>query len=326
MSYLTIDVSTTVANSTDVNAATSLTKQEFLVSPALSVQSSRTWEDIVDPLEKTTIVDCKRALSTDATSQFQILMPRADEPLRWRLRYTGTGTNPVLRTARALSLDATSSVKIDPVSTMIARISTDAGTALSSTAVVVGDSMLIERTTDTFTSLFNDENQGIPCVVTGKGAGYIEVNHNGAFVAESIVLGTDYAEAIRVFSTGPVVTGDILELASPFNFGNLGRYTIVLIRNDYLEFDVTTDMVPETLISLTTNSLKIYDRYVNALSLITTADVWLYVDGAAIMVSPVDASGGVAVLTLRATKLEVENLDDAAVTVSALYSTLAGSC
>lgn len=317
MTYLILDSSVSLSDNQNVNQATSLIKQDFLISPPLEVQTGKIWEDVVSPSVRTTVANTERTLTGDGTTQYQILLPRAAESTTWRLKHAG-GTNPVFRTARSIGLDATSSVRITLLSSAIARIDTDAGTPLNTAAVVVGDTLLLERTTDAFTSPFAaSNNTGVAVQVVGKGSGYVDVVHNNTFTAESAVLGVGFAEAVRAYSSSPVIVGDILDLKTGFNYGNQKKVVVTLVRNDYIEF-TADDMVPETVTGAT---LKVYDRFINFISLRANGGMRVYVDGSPIDITMVDASGAYLTTSISATKVELENLGSTPVTVTCLYST-----
>jgi hypothetical protein len=321
MSYLVFDFEVSLSDNQNVNQATSLIKQDFLISPPLEVQTGKVWEDSISAAVRTTVVSTERTLAADGTTQLQILQPRAAETSTWRIRHAG-GTNPVFRTARSIGLDATSSVRIQVLSSAIARIDTDAGTTLNTAAVVVGDTLLIERTTDAFTSPFaTSGNTGVMVQVVGKGSGYVDVVHNNAFTAESAVLGVNFAEAIRIYSASPVQVNDILDIKAGFNYGNQKKVVVTLVRSDYIEF-TADDMVAETV---TGGTLKVYDRFVNFLSLKASGNCRVYVDSSPLDIVPVDASGAYLCVSLNATKVELENTGSTAITASCAYSTLSGS-
>jgi hypothetical protein len=325
MTYLSIDASVNLSSTSDPSSAPNNTLQTLEVNPALSVQTGRAWQNVLAVGETATIMSTRRTLAYDATTQFTLSQPRAAETTTFRIQWTTTGTNPVFRTSRSIGLDATSKVRVTVLSTVMARIDTSSGTALSSTAVQIGDTLLIEETTDTFTSLFASANQGVAVTVQGKGTGYVDVVHNDTFTAEEVTLGANYANAIRIFSSGPVAVGDVIELGDSFNYGNRGIFPIVQVRNDYIEYSADSG-VAETLIGVVSGDLVCYDKYINFLSLQATGSVIVSSDDDPVTIEPIDANGAMFLASLRSTKLEVTNNEDTANTVTALFSTISSSC
>jgi hypothetical protein len=325
VTYLSISSNVYLSNTADVSSAPNKTQQSLDVNPPLNVQIGRMYEASLAVDETVSIMDTRRTLNYDATSEFVISMPRGDETTTFRLAWSGVGTHPGFRTGRSIGLDATSEVRIQVLSTLMARIDTSAGTALSTGSVAIGDTLLIERSTDTYTSPFALANQGIPVIVQGKGTGYVDVVHNNAFVDEEVLLGADYSNAIRIFSQAPVAIGDVVELGGSFNFGNRGIFPIVQVRDDYIEYSVESG-VAESVATVSTGDLICYDKYVNFISLKASGSAIMYVDDNPVTIHPIDASGALLMLSLRATKLEVTNNDTSSVTILASFSTIASGC
>lgn len=203
----------------------------------VSVSNPKSEEVTLYPGEMTTVAATSRALGIDATTEFLLTRPRANEDII-RLIHTGTGSAPNFRVKRNLAVDATTEVSFSRISPNTARLSHSSGTALDTSAVQVGDYLKFERSTSTFTSVFSDINVGHFFRVQAKGAGYIDFLDNGAADLQTgVVLGTDFDMQVRVLSPGPTRVGDTMEMTgSGVNIGNLGRFTISDLSSDYIEF------------------------------------------------------------------------------------------
>jgi len=204
------------------------------------------------------IATTSRTLFADSTTQLSFEKPISQEG-KMRIKWTGTGTNPVFRTNRAIGGSATTTVSIAELTPYVKRITVLSGTAWSTAAVQVNDIIRFERNTDTFTSPFATGNSGTTYLVQAKGSNYIDFVDNGQAIAEgSVLLGTDFEQAVRVMSPGPTKLGDIITLSgSGLHPSNAGKFEIVDVSTNYIEV-INTLGVTETII-LGTNSLVIYE-------------------------------------------------------------------
>jgi hypothetical protein len=125
--------------------------------------------------------------------------------------------------------------------------------------VQVGDFIKFEKSTDTFTSPMSISNTGTAFKVQAKGANYIDFIDNGlAALDTSIVLGANYSFVVRVYANGPVKVGDTIEIkGSNFNLANHGKYLLVDVSPDYVEF-INPYVAPETVLFVA-NSAAIYE-------------------------------------------------------------------
>lgn len=244
----------------------------------VTVYRPRSDEYDLNPGETATIAATERALGIDNTTQFSLSRPDASSDVV-RLTWTGVGSNPLFRTKRNLSTDATTTVSINRVAPNSVRISTSSGTPFSTGAVLVGDFVQLPRTTDTFTSAFAQGNQDVLWQVQAKTASTIDILDNGAFIEENnVTLGSDFAMQFRVLSQAPTRIGDTLELGSGVNAGNIGKFQIINLSSDYVEF-VNPLAVDETF---TVNAnISVYDRLIGFVMIRATGPFKLLVDGQA---------------------------------------------
>lgn len=210
--------------------------------------------EIVDILVKT------RSLSWTSSTELTWVRPQAAADLM-RIKYTGTGPNPVFRTARALGTDATTVLTMSRVSPNAVKIQHVSGTAWSLGTVAVNDLIRFEPDTDAFTNPFG-AIAGNTYRVQAVGADYVEFVDNGlAPLAENITLGADFALAVRIMTAGPVRIGDKISVSGAgINQGNIGDFEITDVSADYIEF-VSPFGVAQTT-TFGTNLLTVYDRLI----------------------------------------------------------------
>lgn len=227
----------------------------------VAVNRPKSDEHYLAPGESAIIAATSRALTMDNTTQFAIERPRTAEDII-RLRWTGTGVAPGFRLKRNIGIDATTEVSMTRVAPNTVRLASTAGTAINTAAVVVGDILKMERSTDAFASVFNQVNTGVYWQVQAKGSGYIDFLDNGAAALDSaLVLGASFDQQLRVLSPGPVRLGDTVEL-SGLNLGNVNKYTISDYSSDYIEY-VNPFAVAETF--TVSNNVAVYDRLIGFL-------------------------------------------------------------
>jgi hypothetical protein len=177
-----------------------------------------------------------RSLLWDSTTELAFSLPISTES-KMRVQWTGTGTNPIFRTKRAIGGSATTTVSITELTPYVKRITNIGGTAWNTASVQVNDLIRFERNTDAFTSPFISGNVGQTWLVQAKGANYIDFIDNGQAVVEgSVILGADFDLALRVMSPGPVKMGDIMTISSTaIHPSNNGKFEIIDISTDYIE-------------------------------------------------------------------------------------------
>ncbi len=246
----------------------------------VNVSHENTTKVTLNPGQTSTIVTTLRSLAQDGTTQYAFSRPVATDSTM-RLTWTGTGAAPLFRTARALGVDATTTVSIVRVGPNTARLQSVSGTALDSTAVSVGDTLKFARTTDSFTSPFGSANQNQAFLVQAKGSSYIDFLDNGAVGLDSnIVLGTNFASVFRVFSSGPVAIGDTISVGGGgVSSSNHGQFALTDVNSDYIEF-LNPYGVAET-VTVSTNTFKIYDHLIGFIHLKASAPISVAFDGGA---------------------------------------------
>jgi hypothetical protein len=223
----------------------------------IPVSQDRSDRIILYPSETKTLSTTARVLPWDNTTSLSFVRPyESDDTMR--LQWLGTGTNPAFRTLRSIGGGATTEVSVTIITPYVKRIQNVAGTAWSLASVQVGDYIKFEKTTQTFASPFSETNQGQTYLVQSKGADFIDfVDNSQASIESAVVLGADFAFALRVFTPGAVRIGDTVAINGLANQSNHGKFEVVGVSPDYIEF-VSPLGVTETL-TYTSNNFVIYD-------------------------------------------------------------------
>lgn len=218
-----------------------------------------------------------RTVAWDATTELTVdrYLATGDNV---RLKWTGTGAAPAFRTNRSIGGAANTVISMTRVTPYVVRITQTGGTAWALGSVINGDILKFEKNTDVFTSPFNANNLGRTFMVQAKGANYIDFVDNGtASLDTSVTLGADFAFALRVYSAGPVRTGDTLTVSGAgINPSNQGKFEIVDVSPDYIEL-VNPFGQAETFL-YGSNSLTIYDYLIGFLHLRSNGPVGIRYD------------------------------------------------
>ena len=295
---------------------------------------SRSYQDIatinensrtitIAPGDTANIVVNTRTLLADVTSEFAISFPIAGSDVA-RMTWTGVGTKPGFRTARVTNLDATSKVAITRLTPSIVRFTVVLGTAISTSATQVGDFVRIERSTDAFTSPFAAANRGVTFKVVGTTVSAIDVQDDGQMSPETgVVLGPNFAKAFKVLSPGPVKIKDTVIVDGIVSLSNAGRYSIVQVADDYVEF-MAPQAYPETFTN-GANLVKVYDGLIGFLNVRSNGPLQMTVDGGqAFSLGMLNSCDGIFVGSLKAYLVQATNDSLTPVNVSFQYVSLVG--
>lgn len=221
----------------------------------------------IGPNEVVELATTSRSIAWDNTTQlhFQRYLAGSDN---LRILWTGTGTAPAYRVNRNIGGSATTSVSITRVTPYVARITNVGGTAWTPGAIQAGDIIKFERNTDSFTSPLSYSNLGQAYTVQTATSTSIDFIDNGqAALDAAVVLGSDYAFAVRVYSASGVKIGDVLELPNTSNAhpSNQGKYTVTDVSPDYLEIVSPLGLDETILYSSSAPTAVAYDRLIGFL-------------------------------------------------------------
>jgi hypothetical protein len=195
----------------------------------------------IDPGATLSLFSGARSLATDGTTVLRLdLSPLA--ATRYRFSWTG-GTNPVLRTARALALSGRS-VVVTVNANLTATFAAQAG---DWSALQAGDTVFIpDTTTGDAAAPFNPLNTGSWTVLAvasdgasvqlarPAGSGFLAYPETAAVASDGQVL---------AYSAGGVQVGDSVNLSAGFAAAVLGSYQIVAVTSKWFEV-VATQALP----------------------------------------------------------------------------------
>lgn len=205
------------------------------------------------PGETVTVFDGSRTIGADGTTELAISISPLS-PDRYRLTWTGNGTNPGFKVERGFNANGSSLTL-----TLNANLTvTVTGTGPTYTAAQVGDQVLIPgvATGDTGNP-FDARNAGYWTVIgrsntsltLARAAGWsggvtetVAVTSNNQF----IVFGSDRAQA-----------GDQLELLAGFSTNALRVYPLLAVSPRWVDIQSTVPLAPETAVP-GTNGLAVY--------------------------------------------------------------------
>lgn len=270
------------------------------------------------PGESQVVAVTARALTQDNTTQYQILHPWAADQANVRLQWTGVGTAPGFATKRNLGIDATTVITITRINPATIRVQSVGGTPLSSAAVLVGDWVKFERSTDAFASAF--VLQGVFRVLS-TGSGTIDLLDNGAMSTDTaVLLGSDFDKQIRTFSQGSVKIGDTIEISGQ-NPNNNGKMLVSDLAFDYVTF--TNAFAVDETFTNSVGAVQIYDRLIGFVYVRSNGPVGMKVnDGNAIQITKLGQHEGFFMGCVEAYKIEMVNLGTEIVSATVFHASL----
>lgn len=250
MSYLSLTLNTAASSEENPLKATTASTMSFDVA-GLALDIAEGFSISLDPYEERAIASTRKALSLDATTQLQITQPynNLNQESLWRVQWVG-GTNPNFRVRRDLTINSTTTVTVNRLNDIVARVQFS---VLIGSNPKLNDVLLFEKNNDIgLQSPFNAANTGIPCRIVGVGLDYLDVEDSGVLVNDfDVLMGIDYINILKVFSSnGAQVTDTLSITSSAFNYGNRGSFKILAVSSDYIDIEAPS-LVPETVTGIT---------------------------------------------------------------------------
>ncbi len=213
---------------------------DWAVQRSYKVANPKTEPYTVDPGATLTVFNGSRTMATDGTTQFTLtLSPLAST--RYRFTFSA-GTDPVLRTARALAL-ATKTVTVTVNNNLTVTMASLVG---DWTAVQVGDTVFIPgTTTGDAAAPFNPLNVGYWTViaVAGDGSSVQLARPTGtSFIgyAEAVVVASN--AQVLAYSAAGVQVGDKVRISAGFVAPVLGTYQVIAVTDKWFEITATAPL------------------------------------------------------------------------------------
>jgi hypothetical protein len=196
----------------------------------------------IQPGQSITLKSNERPLTSDATSTFQVDIPLIGNDIV-RYRYAGVGTAPAFRVSRAIGTGATTQLNIALSGNSAAVITCTSGTVPLFDNIQVGDNLFLQASDNSFTSPFNINNTslypGILYTVIDKSSTSVTIRNPGNIIPETVALGANFADVLRVFSGSGVQLGDSVMFDSTCNLNvqnKSGQFNVCMVtdRDVYL--------------------------------------------------------------------------------------------
>ena len=189
------------------------------------------------------------SLAQDATTEYSIAL-KSGTSNTYRIKHTG-GTSPVFRTSRSEGHDATTEVSVSKNAKLLTFTSTGGQVFdLVSAGVQIGDEVRLG-------SVFNPNNQGKYKVLAFDATSFTVENSTG-MAENNIVLGSDFAEQVNIFSADGVQVGSKIDLQDGFSIVSQGTYEVTDVSHDYVDFYSIESLPEETGITSATGAILIY--------------------------------------------------------------------
>lgn len=231
----------------------------------IAVENAGTVPVPLGPGASATVIDGTRALSLDGTTAFSIALSPLD-PIRYRVTWTG-GTNPVLRTDRAL-VTATIPLTLAVLGNLTMTVTAGSGTPFS--AVQVGDQVLVPGvSTGDPTSPFNPLNEGLWYVLTSTSTILTLTRAAGTvFSGASEVVTPADNTFFLVFSSTGVQVGDTLDVSAGFASSAWHSYEVLAVSAKWIEIQSTLPLGAQTGVLPGTAGFVVY----------TSAKRWILIE------------------------------------------------
>lgn len=212
----------------------------------------------IDPGATLSLFSGTRSLAVDNTTSFRLDLSLLASN-RYRFTWT-SGTDPVLRTARSLSLNSRA-VTVTANANLTATFASQAG---DWTAVQVGDVVFIpDPTTGDAQGPFNVLNTGYWSVlsVAGDGSSVQLARPSGTgFLAYAETATVTSNSQVLAFSAGGVQVGDSVNVNAGFTAPVLGTYEIVAVTSKWFEVLATAPLPSGVSASPGAAGIQIYTQ------------------------------------------------------------------
>lgn len=317
MSYLSLSLNTAASSVENPLKSTSAASMAFDVS-GLALDIAEGFSVVLDPREERVVASTRKAISLDSTTELQVTQPynSLTQETTWRVRWTGNGTNPNFRVRRSLTVNSTTTVGITRLNDTVARVQFSG--AIGSNAKI-NDILLLEKDNDIgLLSPFNAGNQGIPVRIVGVGSNFLDVDDSGVLVNETaVLLGVDYLDVLKVFSSSGVQTTDVLKISSPaFNYGSRGSYKVIFVSADYIDIEAPS-LVPETVSGIT-EGFQVFSNTIHYFAVKAKGAIQLIVDEKVLDLSLLGDTA-IFAAAISCSEVIVRNLSDGNLSVEGLW-------
>lgn len=199
---------------------------------------------VVGPLATKTVFDGSVALSYDGTTQFSVVLSSLSSSL-YRMTWT-SGTDPVFRTARSLSLTG-GTLTFTILANQTAVVTHSADSVFSN--IQDGDEIFVPGVSTGDTSLFSALNEGKWLVLAATSTQLTLVRDTGSiFEGTTETKGITSSSQFLAYSSAGVQVGDTLSISSGFTTALRHDFNITKVTSKFIEFESAAPMPAQTVI------------------------------------------------------------------------------
>lgn len=207
------------------------------------------------------------AISADATTTWDLELVSTSV---YRLVHNA-GTAPNFRVARSTGADATTEITVTKNASLL-TFTSSAGTPL---ALILGGATIGDEVR--IAAPFASSNQGKFKILSLNATSFVVQNNSG--VAETQVLGVDFAESIEIFSANGVQVGQKVDIVDGFSPVTFGTYEIKDVNPNWIEFVSGMALPLETNVSNNPEAIVVYNNAKQFLYLETNQTLDVVIDG-----------------------------------------------
>ena len=198
------------------------------------------------PGESRVVFNGGRTLTADGTTQYQVALTSLDTN-RYRLTWTGTGTDPGFRAPRTLSLSTgTVTFALQPNLTML--LTSSLGAVFG--AVQAGDTITVAGLATGETPFTDPLNEGDWTVMAVTASQLTLARPAGLVFAGASQAGVTVATNSQVLAYSPigVQVGDKVALRPSFSIMVQGTYLVLAVTSRYLDFESDLPLAGTTVV------------------------------------------------------------------------------
>ncbi len=198
------------------------------------------------PGESRVVFDGGRTLTADGTTEYQVSLTSLDTS-RYRLAWTGTGTSPGFRAARALALSGGSlTFSLQANSTML--LTSSLGSVFG--AVQDGDVVTVAGLATGEAPFADPLNEGDWAVLVASATQLTLARPSGTVFAGAYQASVPVAVDSQVLAYGAtgVQAGDLVSLRAAFPTMVRGSYPVLAVTSRYLDFESPLPLAGVTVV------------------------------------------------------------------------------
>lgn len=250
---------------------------------SIPVRDTYSFDSTVLPGQSVSLKSSERTLFSDTTTTMKVDVPVLGNDVV-RYRYTGTGASPVFRTNRSLGIDATTQLTVALSGNSAAVVTCTGGTSPTFNNIQVGDSVYIQPSDNVFVNSFSVSNTsvypGVLYTVIDKNSSSFTIRNPGNLVPETVLLGSSYADSIRVFSSVGVQINDSIMFDSTCNLNiqnKAGQFDVFMVTDRDLYVLNTSAVInaPVALGGISGSPIRVFSDIISFIAIDADGEITL---------------------------------------------------